>query len=198
MREALLPDIAKAYHSLVVNIGENPMRQGLLKTPERAAKAMLFFTNGYEKRLRGNLSLNLLWQLTLLICHFAIIFVSLCRCAEWGNFWWGSRWDGCCQRHRNVLHVRTSFGAILWQGFHWIFAEQKNSWTQQICQVVSHWKPIIKIVCKKFCIYFVFAELWKYSRDVYKCKNAWLRKLLELLRRPLNRMVLLSSSKLCK
>lgn len=54
MRESLLRDMTKAYRSILSDVGENPMRQGLLKTPERAAKAMLFFTNGYEKQIQGN------------------------------------------------------------------------------------------------------------------------------------------------
>ncbi|CAF1171430.1 unnamed protein product, partial [Didymodactylos carnosus] len=40
------------YHELLEQIGENPTRQGLLKTPERAAEAMLFFTKGYEENLQ--------------------------------------------------------------------------------------------------------------------------------------------------
>lgn len=50
-REALLPDMASAYRQLLASLGENPDRQGLLKTPERAAKAMLFFTKGYDQSL---------------------------------------------------------------------------------------------------------------------------------------------------
>lgn len=37
------------YENLIVSLGENPERDGLLKTPERAAKAMKFFTKGYDE-----------------------------------------------------------------------------------------------------------------------------------------------------
>ncbi|KAI5703929.1 hypothetical protein M8J76_014580 [Diaphorina citri] len=50
-REALLPDMTASYKRLLGALGENPDRQGLLKTPERAAKAMLFFTKGYDQTL---------------------------------------------------------------------------------------------------------------------------------------------------
>nr|CAD7460006.1 unnamed protein product [Timema tahoe] len=52
-REALLPDMARSYRMLLGSLGENPDRQGLLKTPERAAKAMLFFTKGYDQSLEA-------------------------------------------------------------------------------------------------------------------------------------------------
>lgn len=50
-REAMLPEMSEAYRSLLASVGENPLRQGLLKTPDRAAKAMLFFTKGYEQTI---------------------------------------------------------------------------------------------------------------------------------------------------
>lgn len=55
-REALLPDMAQSYRLLLGGLGEDPDRQGLIKTPERAAKAMLFFTKGYDQSLEDILN----------------------------------------------------------------------------------------------------------------------------------------------
>ena len=52
-REEMLPGMVESYRSLLSDVGEDPYRQGLLKTPERAAKAFLFFTKGYEQTLEG-------------------------------------------------------------------------------------------------------------------------------------------------
>jgi GTP cyclohydrolase I len=53
-RELALPVMSSAYRSLLSSVGEDPRREGLLKTPERAAKAFLFFTKGYEEKVSGN------------------------------------------------------------------------------------------------------------------------------------------------
>jgi GTP cyclohydrolase I len=37
-----------AFEQVIIQCGENPAREGLLKTPERAAKAMQFLTHGYD------------------------------------------------------------------------------------------------------------------------------------------------------
>jgi GTP cyclohydrolase I len=39
--------IAERYRGVLHDLGENPDREGLLKTPERAAKALQFLTHGY-------------------------------------------------------------------------------------------------------------------------------------------------------
>ncbi|MDQ3015256.1 MAG: GTP cyclohydrolase I FolE [Bacteroidota bacterium] len=38
----------KLFAELIVQLGEDPNRDGLLKTPERAAKAMHYLTHGYD------------------------------------------------------------------------------------------------------------------------------------------------------
>lgn len=41
--------MAKAVFSILEQLGENPHREGLLKTPERVAKAYEFLTQGYHQ-----------------------------------------------------------------------------------------------------------------------------------------------------
>jgi len=43
----LIENLATHYKDILKQIGEDPEREGLLKTPERVAKAMLYLTQGY-------------------------------------------------------------------------------------------------------------------------------------------------------
>uniref|UniRef100_A0A2L2Y2T6 GTP cyclohydrolase 1 n=1 Tax=Parasteatoda tepidariorum TaxID=114398 RepID=A0A2L2Y2T6_PARTP len=48
--------LTNVYRNLLTGIDEDISRQGLLKTPERAAKAFLFFTKGYNQTLQDVLN----------------------------------------------------------------------------------------------------------------------------------------------
>jgi len=49
MRDNYNKDLAKNIKSILTKLGESPEREGLIKTPERVAKSMLFLTNGYKE-----------------------------------------------------------------------------------------------------------------------------------------------------
>ncbi len=46
--DELTQNLSTKYTEIISGLGEDPQRDGLLKTPERAAKAMQFLTHGYE------------------------------------------------------------------------------------------------------------------------------------------------------
>lgn len=47
-KKETLQETAEQYRAIIQKLGENPQREGLLKTPERAAKSIQFLTQGYE------------------------------------------------------------------------------------------------------------------------------------------------------
>ncbi|KAK9557809.1 GTP cyclohydrolase 1, variant 2 [Aspergillus fumigatus] len=50
--EERIQKLAGAVRTIFECIGEDPEREGLRETPERYAKAMLYFTKGYEENVR--------------------------------------------------------------------------------------------------------------------------------------------------
>ena len=46
--EDITSSVAKHYKDILTHLGENPEREGLLKTPERVAKALQYLTHGYD------------------------------------------------------------------------------------------------------------------------------------------------------
>jgi GTP cyclohydrolase I len=48
-QECKLQRLADAYKTILECVGEDPEREGLVKTPMRAAKAMMFLTQGYQQ-----------------------------------------------------------------------------------------------------------------------------------------------------
>ena len=49
MNDEKLNTIAHLYEQLLIQLGENPQREGLQKTPLRAAKTMAYLTQGYQQ-----------------------------------------------------------------------------------------------------------------------------------------------------
>ena len=47
--EECTKSLSSNYKEVILNLGEDPSREGLLKTPERVAKAMQFLTQGYDQ-----------------------------------------------------------------------------------------------------------------------------------------------------
>ncbi|MDG1346347.1 MAG: GTP cyclohydrolase I, partial [Crocinitomicaceae bacterium] len=47
--DKLTESLAAHYKEILRELGENPDREGLEKTPERVAKAMQFLTQGYDQ-----------------------------------------------------------------------------------------------------------------------------------------------------
>ncbi|KAK6181561.1 hypothetical protein SNE40_009390 [Patella caerulea] len=54
--EERFDDISTHFKSILENLGEDPSRQGLLKTPQRAAKALMYFTKGYKENIEDVLN----------------------------------------------------------------------------------------------------------------------------------------------
>ncbi len=52
-KEQALAEMTDSYKNLLMSIGEDPNREGLQRTPERAAKAFLYFTKGYDEKIGG-------------------------------------------------------------------------------------------------------------------------------------------------
>ena len=47
--EEVTSSISEMYTGMINTLGEDVSREGLMKTPERAAKAMQFLTQGYQQ-----------------------------------------------------------------------------------------------------------------------------------------------------
>ena len=53
MTKTKITKIEELIKDLILQIGEDPEREGLIKTPERVAKAWQFLANGYEQDLNS-------------------------------------------------------------------------------------------------------------------------------------------------
>ena len=73
-RAAREQKLNSAVRTILECIGEDPNREGLLKTPERFAQAMMWMTRGYEERLAGKKTqlISDLIPFVLIISHFRL------------------------------------------------------------------------------------------------------------------------------
>ena len=46
-----IKQLSHHLEEIIKIIGENPLREGLLRTPERSAKALLYITKGYNENI---------------------------------------------------------------------------------------------------------------------------------------------------
>lgn len=51
VQTSLQEQLSSSYKDILEGLGEDPTRAGLLKTPQRAAKALMFFTKGYRENM---------------------------------------------------------------------------------------------------------------------------------------------------
>ena len=72
-------ELAKQFHNVLNLIGEDTTRQGLLKTPERAAKAMLDFTKGYHLTVKGNICLFMIQTIFSFYFIFVVGFIEVVK-----------------------------------------------------------------------------------------------------------------------
>lgn len=72
--------VSECYRDILIGIGENTEREGLIKTPERAAKAMAFLTQGYSvdpKEILRSAKFNEKYNQMIIVKD--IEFYSLCE-----------------------------------------------------------------------------------------------------------------------
>ena len=90
-----LDKLTEAFKTVIECVGEDPGREGLARTPLRAAKALSFFTKGYEQTITGKNSV-------LSQCS------ALYSCPLWGAHWHHCRLHGTsCSHHFH--HCQSSY-----------------------------------------------------------------------------------------
>jgi len=75
----LIDNLSTHYHGVLQQIGENPGREGLLKTPERVAKAMLYLTQGYDLNAKDILTSAMLEEYSQMVVVKDIEVYSMCE-----------------------------------------------------------------------------------------------------------------------
>lgn len=82
--ESRLPALEAAYTTILRGLGENTDRQGLLKTPLRAAKAMQFLTKGYHETIYGKQAI--IWHIVVIIQRIMASYSFTRFCLAYRDF----------------------------------------------------------------------------------------------------------------
>jgi len=69
----------KEFKNILEEIGENPKREGLKKTPERASEAFKFFTSGYKQDLKKLINGAIYKEKSNLCEHHLLPFFGKCH-----------------------------------------------------------------------------------------------------------------------
>ncbi len=56
--DKIMPGLIHHYRESLTLLGEDPEREGLVKTPERVAKAMQYMMQGYDHGCKSNLKFS--------------------------------------------------------------------------------------------------------------------------------------------
>ena len=106
-----LEELKSHYRSIITLLGEDAEREGLLKTPERVAKAMLSLTKGYHMDPHEVLrSAKFQEEYSQMVIVKDIDFFSLCEHHMLLFHGKGTeRTSRCCQNHlmHRVVHFQT-------------------------------------------------------------------------------------------
>ena len=73
-----LEKLIDSFKTIIESVGEDPNREGLVKTPLRAAKALCFFTKGYEQTVKGQCDIAKAIHPTILL-FVVVVFRCCCR-----------------------------------------------------------------------------------------------------------------------
>ena len=87
-REELLPTLASNYRQILKQVGEDPNREGLLDTPMRAAKAMTFFTKGYQETVQEVVKVGNRQSVIFTITSIHVLFRMQCSMRTLMRWWW--------------------------------------------------------------------------------------------------------------
>lgn len=181
-RAARIEKISGAVRTILECIGEDPNREGLLKTPERYAKALMFFSKGYEESVTRK-DTNGHWQHLFSIRHSGLGHGYFIRCSTSPSFW-PSQFQAVAHNNNNNKHVACPLALSLSDlyPYDWyvlildlmnkaLFQEGKNH-----SEISKHLRHLAKETPCPWCLLTCFLPMINWNtrswRDGY-CQEHW-------------------------